>query len=49
MNKTNAITEISSESRDLDISKRSGSEVECLTQDRGAAGSSLTCAPAWCP
>ena len=29
--------------------ERSGSVVECLTQDRGAAGSSLTCVTALCP
>ena len=30
-------------------SKRSGSVVECLTSDRGAAGSSLTGVTALCP
>ena len=29
--------------------ERSGSVVECLTQDRRAAGSSLTSVTAWCP
>ena len=29
--------------------ERSGSVVECLTRDRGAAGSSLPCVTALCP
>ena len=31
------------------IWERSGSVVECLTRDRGAAGSSLTCVTVLCP
>ena len=32
----------------LTMGERSGSVVECLTRDRGAAGSSLTSVIAWC-
>ena len=33
----------------IDIPERSGSVVECLTRDRGAAGSNLTGVAALCP